>query len=211
MFRVFPVSIRARSGVLRVALSCSTAALLTAAAVFPASAATILNTSGQVGGISLVDTSANPGVNCQFVRPLVSLEQQPTLTNIILSGPTVKPIVYSVTDNAIVPLVSVDFRVSQPLTVNGEPTGSRLVLAAVHQVLASSLSGTKVPDHTFDAHGLANGRYTAQIVVTYKSTDQAITYGSRTIRYDFFKSTVNEYSLAQGRFVERVTGVSSAC
>ena len=133
------------------------------------------------GGISLVDTSANPGVTCKFALPLVSLNQQPALTNIILNGPTVQPIVHSVSDHAIVPaLVSVDFRVYQPLTVNGEPAGSRLVLSAVHQVLATSLSGTKVPDHTFDAHNLASGRYTAQIVVTYKSTDQTITYGSRT-------------------------------
>jgi len=50
------------------------------------------------------------------------------------------------------------------------------VLSAVHQVLATSLSGTKVPDHNFDAHNLASGRYTAQIVVTYRSTDQTITY-----------------------------------
>jgi hypothetical protein len=56
-----------------------------------------------------------------------------------------------------------------------------------------------VPDHTFDAGSLPNGRYTAQIVVTYKSTDQALTYGSRVIRYDFYKSTVSEYSPALGR------------
>jgi hypothetical protein len=55
------------------------------------------------------------------------------------------------------------------------------------------------------------GRYTAQIVVTCKSTDQAITYGSRTIRYDFYQSTLSEYSFALGRFGERVTGVGSAC
>lgn len=212
MSRVFPVWLRAHSGAMRLALSCSAAALIAVSAAVPASAATVLSTTGQIGGISLVDTSANPGVTCKFALPLVSLNQQPALTNIILNGPTVQPIVYSVSDHAIVPaLVSVDFRVYQPLTVNGEPAGSRLVLSAVHQVLATSLSGTKVPDHTFDAHNLASGRYTAQIVVTYKSTDQTITYGSRVIRYDFYKSTVNEYSLALGRFVERVTGVGGAC
>ena len=122
MFRVSPVSIRARSGVVRLALSCCAAAVLAVAAVFPASAATILNSSGRLGGVSLVDTSANPGVTCQFALPLVSLNQQPALTNIVLSGPTVGPIVSSAGDSAIVPaLVSVDFRVYQPLTVNGEP------------------------------------------------------------------------------------------
>jgi len=107
--------------------------------------------------------------------------------------------------------VSVDFRVYQSLTINGEPAGSRLVLSAVHQVLASSLTGTQVPDHTFDAGGLPSGRYTAQIVVTYKSTDQSVTYGARVIRYDFYKSTLNQYSFALNRFVEQVTGVGSAC
>jgi hypothetical protein len=105
----------------------------------------------------------------------------------------------------------VDFRVYQPLTVNGEPAGSRLVLSAVHQVLATTLSGTKVPDHTFDAHNLPAGRYTAQIVVTYRSTDQTITYGSRVIRYDFYKSTVHEYSPALGHYIDVVTGVGTAC
>ncbi len=212
MSRLLPVWLRARSGATRLALSCSAAAFIAVSAALPASAATVLNSAGQVGATSLTDTSTNPGVTCKFALPLVSPDQQPALTNIILNGPTVRPIVYSVTDNAIVPaLVSVDFRVYQPLTVNGEPAGSRLVLSAVHQVLATSLSGTKVPDHTFDAHNLASGRYTAQIVVTYKSTDQAITYGSRTIRYDFYKSTVSEYSLAARGYVERLTGVGSAC
>jgi hypothetical protein len=68
-----------------------------------------------------------------------------------------------------------------------------------------------VPDDTFEASGLPDGQYTAQIVVTYKSTDQAITYGSRVIRYDFYKSTVSEYSPLLGRFVERVVGVGSTC
>jgi hypothetical protein len=212
MSRAFPVWIRPRSGAMRLALSCSAAALLAVAAVFPASAATILDTSGQVGGISLVDTTANPGATCKFTQPLANFGQSPALTNIILSGPTVQPIVSSVGDHVITPaLVSVDFRVYQQLTVNGEPAGSRLVLSAVHQVLATSVSATKVPDHTFDAHNLGSGRYTAQIVVTYKSTDQSVTYGSRTIRYDFYKSTLSAYSLAAGGFVERVTGVGSAC
>jgi hypothetical protein len=48
-------------------------------------------------------------------------------------------------------------------------------------------------------------------VVTYKSTDQSVTYGSQTIRYDFYKSTVNQYSLVLGRFVDTVTGVGSSC
>jgi hypothetical protein len=61
------------------------------------------------------------------------------------------------------------------------------------------------------AHDPASGRHTAQIVVTYKSTDQSVTYGSRTIRYDFYKSTLNASSPALGGFVERVTGVGSAC
>jgi hypothetical protein len=56
-----------------------------------------------------------------------------------------------------------------------------------------------------------SSRHAPQIVVTYNSTDQAITYGSRVIRYDFYKSIVSEYSLALGRFIERVTGVGSAC
>ena len=128
-----------------------------------------------------------------------------------MSGPTVRPIVAGA-DHVIVPaLVSVDFRVYQPLTINGEPAGSRLVLSAVQQVLATSAGGTKVADHTFDAHTLPNGRYTAQIVVTFKSTDQTVTYGSQVIRYDFYKSTVSQYSLALRQFVERVTGVGSAC
>lgn len=212
MSRFAPVWLRARSGAMRLALSCSAAALIAVSAAFPASAATILNTSGQVGAISLVDTSANPGATCKFTQPFVSLNQQPALSNIVLSGPTVQPIVNSLKANVIdPPLVSVDFRVYQQLTVNGEPAGSRLVLSAVHQVLATSVSGTKVPDHTFDAHNLASGRYTAQIVVTYKSTDQSVTYGSRTIRYDFYKSTLNAYSPAVGGFVERVTGVGSGC
>jgi hypothetical protein len=212
MSRFSPVWLRARSGAVRLALSGSAAALIALSAAFPASAATILNTTGQVGVISLVDTSASPGVTCKFTQPFVSLNPQPALSNIVLSGPTVRPIVYSVTDNEIVPaLVSADFRVYQPLTVNGEPAGSRLVLSAVHQVLATSVSGTKVPDHTFDAHTLPSGRYTAQIVVTYRSTDQSVTYGSRTIRYDFYKSTLSAYSPAQGGFAERVTGVGSAC
>jgi len=212
MFRAFPVSLRARTGAVRLALSTCAAALLAVAAVAPTSAATILSTTGQIGAVNLVDTSANPGVTCKFTLPLISLNQQPALTNIILSGPTVGPIVVSAGDNIIRPaLVSADFRVYQPLTINGEPAGSRLVLSAVHQVLATSLSGTRVPDHTFDAHNLPSGRYTAQIVVTYKSTDQTATYGSRVIRYDFYKSTVNEYSFAAGGYVDRVTGVGSAC
>ena len=209
---LLPVSLRAPSGAKRLALSCCAAALLAVAAVAPTSAATVLNTTGRVGAFSVLDTSADPGVTCKFTRPLFSPIQQPALTNIVLSGPTVRPIVASATDHAIVPaLVSVDFRVYQPLIINGEPAGSRLVLSAVHQVLATSLSGTKVPDHTFDAHNLASGRYTAQIVVTYKSTDQAITYGSQVVRYDFYKSTVSEYSPILGQFIERVSGVGSAC
>jgi hypothetical protein len=212
MSRVSPVWLLARSGAMRLALSCSAAALIAVSAALPASAATIQNTSGQVGGISLVDTSANPGVTCKFTQPLVNFGQPPALTNIVLSGPTVQPIVSSLKANVIdPPLVSVDFRVYQLLTVNGEPAGSRLVLSAVHQVLATSVSGTQVPDHTFDAHNLASGQYTAQIVVTYKSTDQSVTYGSRTIHYDFYKSTLNAYSPGLGGFVERVTGVGSAC
>jgi hypothetical protein len=212
MSHVFPVSLRAHSGTLRLALACSAAALITVSAAFPASAATIVNTSGQVGGVGLVDTSASPGATCKFTQPFVSLNQQPALSNIVLSGPTVGPIVATAGDSALTPaLVSVDFRVYQQLTVNGDPAGSRLVLSAVHQVLATSISGTKVPDHTFDAHNLTSGRYTAQIVVTYKSTDQSMTYGSRTLRYDFYKSTLSAYSPAAGGFVERVTGVGSAC
>ncbi len=212
MSRVFPVSLRARSGIVRVALSCCAAALLVAGAALPTSAATVLTTAGQVGAISVVDTSSNPGVTCKFSLPLISLNQQPALTNIILSGPAVGPIVSTAGDNAIVPaLVSADFRVYQPLTVNGDPAGSRLVLSAVQQVLATSVGGTKVPDHTFDARSLPSGRYTAQVVVTYKSTDQTTTFGSRVIRYDFYKSTVNEYSFGLGRYVEQVSGVGSAC
>jgi hypothetical protein len=211
MSRALPLWLRAHSGALRLALSVSAAAFLAAGAVLPASAATVLTTTGQVGAIGLVDTSDNPGVTCKSTLQL-GLNPQPALTTIILTGPTVRPIVASAADNAFIPtLVSVDFRVYQPLTVNGEPAGSRLVLSAVHQVLATSPSGTRVPDHTFDAHNLASGRYTAQIVVTYKSTDQTLTYGSRTIRYDFYKSTLSQYSLAAGQFVDRVTGVGSAC
>lgn len=120
MSRVFPVSFSARSGAMRLALSCSAAALIAAAAVAPTFAATTLNSTGQVGAISLVDTSTNAGVTCKFTLPIVSLNPQPALSNIILSGPTVGPIVSSAGDNAIVPtLVSADFRVYQPLTVNG--------------------------------------------------------------------------------------------
>ena len=212
MSRAFPVWLRARSGAVRLALSCSAAVFIAVSAAFPASAATILNTSGQVGGISFADTSANPGATYKFTQPFVSLNQLPALSNIILSGPAVGPIVASAGDNVITPaLVSVDFRVDQQLTVNGEPAGSRLVLSAVHQVLGTSASGTKVPDRTFDAHRLTSGRYTALIVVTFKSTDQSVTYGSRTIRYDSYKSTLSAYSPAAGGFVERVTGVGSAC
>jgi len=51
--------------------------------------------------------------------PAISLNPQPALSNIIVSGPTVGPIVVGAGDNAIQPaLVSVDFRVYQPLTVN---------------------------------------------------------------------------------------------
>jgi hypothetical protein len=212
MSRVIPVSFRARSGAIRLALSSCAAALIAAAAVAPTFASTIVNTTGHIGAISVVDSSSNPGVTCKFVLPLVSLNRQPALSKIIVSGPRVGPIVSSATGNAIAPaLVSADFRVYQRLTVNGEPAGSRLVLSAVHQVLATSLSGTKVPDHTFDAHNLPSGRYTAQIVVTYKSTDQTITYGSRVIRYDFYKSIVSEYSLALGHYIDVVKGVGTAC
>ena len=212
MSPVFPVSLRASSRVKRFAISCGAAALLAAAAVLPTSAATIVNTTGQIGAVSLVDTSANPGVTCKFTLPAISLSTpQPALNSIVVSGPTVGPIVESAADGVIFPaLVSADFRVYQQLTVNGEPAGSRLVLSAVEQV-ATNYSGAKVPDHTFDAHTLPSGRYTAQIVVTYRSTDQSVTYGSRTMRYDFYKSTVNQYSLVLGRFVDQVTGVGSAC
>jgi len=212
MSPVFAVSSRARSHFKRVAVACGAAALLAAAAILPASAATIVTTTGRIGAISLVDTSANPGVTCKFTLPAISLNNpQPALNSIILSGPTVGPIVESAADGVIFPaLVSAEFRVYQQLTVNGEPAGSRLVLSAVEQV-ATNYSGAKVPDHTFDAHTLPSGRYTAQIVVTYKSIDQSVTYGSRTIGYDFYKSTVSQYSLVLGRFVDQVTGVCSAC
>jgi hypothetical protein len=212
MFRVFPVSLPSRSRIVRLALSGCAAALVSVAAVAPTFAATTLSTTGQIGGISLLDTSANPGVTCKFTVPAISLNPQPALSDIIVRGPTVGPIVVSAGDNATLPaLVSADFRIYQPVTINGEPAGSRLVLSAVHQVLATSLSGTKVPDHTFDAHNLPSGRYTAQIVVTYKSTDQTVTYGSRVIRYDFYKSTVSEYSFAVGGYVERTSGIGSSC
>jgi hypothetical protein len=212
MLRVFPVALSSRSGIVRLALSGCAAAVVAMAAVAPTFAATTLSTTGQIGGISLLDTSANPGVTCKFSVPAISLNPQPALSNIVVSGPTVTPIVVGADNNAILPaLVSADFRVYQNLTVNGEPAGSRLVLSAVHQVLATSLTGTKVPDHTFDAHTLPSGRYTAQIVVTYKSTDQSVTYGSRVIRYDFYKSTVSEYSFAVGGYVEHTTGVGSSC
>ena len=194
MSRVFPVSLTARTGLKRLAFSCGVAALLAAAAIAPASAATVVNTTGQVGGIGLVDTSANPGVSCKFVVSPFSTDQQRTLSSIVLSGPTVQPIILDAGSNTIVPaLVSADFRVYQQAWMYGEPAGSRLVMSAVDQVLATSLSGTKVPDHTFDAHSLPYGQYTAQIMVTYKSTDQSVTYGSRLIRYDFYKSTVSPY------------------
>jgi len=85
------------------------------------------------------------------------------------------------------------------------------VLSAVHQVLATLLSGTKVPDHTFDAHNLPSGRHTAQIVVTYKSTEQSVTYGSRVIRYDFYRSAVSEYSFVVRGYAERTTRLGSSC
>src|SRR5262249_49114309 len=147
MSPVFPVSPRVSSNVKRLAISCCAAALLAAAAVLPTSAATLVNTTGQVGSISLVDTSASPGVTCKFTLPAISLNNpQPALNSIVLSGPTVGPIVASAADGVIYPaLVSADFRVYQPLTVNGEPTGSRLALSAVEQV-ATNYSGAKVPD-----------------------------------------------------------------
>jgi hypothetical protein len=43
------------------------------------------------------------------------------------------------------------------------------------------------------------------------STDRTITYGTRVIRYDFYKSVVNEYSLALGHYTDVVTGVGAAC
>jgi hypothetical protein len=171
---------------MRLVLACSAAALLAAAAIAPASAATLFNTTGRVGAIGLVDTSANPGASCKFVVSPLSANQQPALSSIVLSGPTVQPILLDASSNTFIPaLVSADFRVYQ--------AGSRLVLSAVTQVLATSLSGTKVSDHTFDAHNLPTGRYTAQVMVTYKSTDQSVTYGSRLIGYDFYKSTVSPY------------------
>jgi hypothetical protein len=179
---------------MRLALSCCGAALLAASAIAPASAATILTTTGRVGGIGLLDTSANPGVACKFVVSPFSASQQPALNSIILSGPSVLPIILDAPSNTIIPaLVSADFRIYQTATLHEEPPVSRLVLSAVTQVLATSLSATKVPDHTFDAHNLPDGRYTAQVMVTYKSTDQSTTYGSRLISYDFYKSTVSPY------------------
>src|SRR4051794_7437987 len=84
---------------MRLALFCSAATLIAVGEALPARAAAILNIDGQAGGISLVDTSTNPGVTCKFALPLISLNQQPALTNIVLSGPIVQPIVYSVADN----------------------------------------------------------------------------------------------------------------
>jgi hypothetical protein len=179
---------------MRLVLSCSAAALLAAAAIAPASAATVLNSTGWAGAIGLVDTSASPGVTCKFVVSPFSANQQPALSSIVLSGPTVQPIVLGVSSNTITPaLVSADFRVYQTVQLDAGLKSTRLVLSAVNQVLATSLSGTKVPDHTFDAHSLPNGQYTAQVMVTYKSTDQSVTYGSRLIGYDFYKSTVSPY------------------
>jgi len=194
MSRVLPISLHVRSGIVRLALSCCAAASLAAGVIAPASAATVLNSTGWAGGIDLVDTSANPGVACKFVVSPFSATQQPALSNIVLSGPTVQPIVLNVKSNTTTPaLVSADFRVyGHAIDSDGVQT-SPLVLSAVNQVLATSLSGTKVPDHTFDAHNLPNGRYTAQVMVTYKSTDQSITYGSRLIGYEFYKSTVSPY------------------
>jgi hypothetical protein len=211
MSRLFTVALRARSLVARVALTICAGAVLAAGAAGPASAATVLSTNGRVGGISLVDSSTNPGVTCKFFRPLFSLDQSLKLGSIILRGPTVGPIVNSAADGAIVPaLVSVDFQVRQPLIVNGEPAGSRLVLSGVHQVLATSLAGVAVPDHTFDASKLPSGRYTAQVVVTHRSVDQSATFGSRTIRYDFYKRTFSEFLLGIGLH-ERVLSVGSSC
>jgi len=194
MSRVLPISLPARSGIVRLALACCAAASLAAGAIAPANAATVFNTTGRVGGIGLVDTSANPGVTCKLTVSPFSANQQPALTSIVLSGPTVQPIILEAASNTIVPaLVSADFRIYQTAKLHEEPQTSGLVLSAVNQVLATSLSGTKVPDHTFDAHNLPNGHYTAQVMVTYKSTDQSTTYGSRLIGYDFYKSTVSPY------------------
>jgi hypothetical protein len=168
--------------------------LLAAAAIAPASAATVFATTGRVGNIGLVDTAANPGVSCKFVVSPFSPSQQPALSSIVLSGPSVQPIILDASSNTFTPvLVSADFRVYQIPVLREEPAVSRLVLSAVTQVLATSLSGTKVPDHTFDARSLPDGKYTAQVMVTYKSTDQSVTYGSRLIGYDFYKSTVSPY------------------
>jgi hypothetical protein len=179
---------------MRVVLSCSAGALLAAAAIVPASAASVFSTTGRVGAINIVDTSANPGVSCKFVVSPFSATQQPALSSIVLNGPTVQPIILDASSNTFIPvLVSADFRIYLNPPVHEEPLVSRLVLSSVTQVLATSLSATKVPDHTFDARSLPDGRYTAQIMVTYKSTDQSTTYGSRLIGYDFYKSTVTPY------------------
>jgi hypothetical protein len=194
MSRVLPISLNARSGIVRIVLACCAAASLAAGAIAPASAATVLNSSGWAGGINLVDTSTNPGVTCKFVVSPFGADQQPALSNIVLSGPTVQPIVLDVKNNTTTPaLVSADFRVYQTVMLDKDLSSTRLVLSATNQVLATSLSGTKVPDHTFDAHNLPNAKYTAQVMVTYKSTDQSVTYGSRLIGYDFYKSTVSPY------------------
>jgi hypothetical protein len=194
MSRVLPISLNARSGIVRLVLACCAAASLAAGAIAPASAATVLNSTGWAGGINLVDTSANPGVTCKFVVSPFSASQQPSLTNIVLSGPTVQPIVLDVKNPTTTPaLVLADFRVyGHTIDQDGVAT-SHLVLSSTNQVLATSPSGTKVPDHAFDARSLSSAWYTAQVMVTYKSTDQSVTYGSRLIGYDFYKSTVSPY------------------
>jgi hypothetical protein len=199
------------SGARRTLLATATTALLLAsAAAIPASAATVLSTTGQVGGIGLVDTAADPGATCARTLPILNAPS--SLSSIVLRGPTVAPIVRSAGDGLVTPaLVSVDFRVFQQFTAHGEPAGSRLVLSAIHQVLASSLSGTKVPDHTFDARGLPAGRYTAQLGVTYKSPDQSVTYGTRQIGYDFYKTTEPAFLTIGGQLSQRVIGIGSAC
>jgi hypothetical protein len=177
-----------------------------------ADAATVTGGSGRVGIITLPDTAPSPGVTCRFVRPLFGPDLSPQLSTIILRGPTVRPILPPPHDDGlIVPaLASVDFQVRQPVLIHGDPAGARLVLSAVHQVLTtSSPAGVAVPDHTFDASRLPVGRYTAQVVVTYKSTDQRVTYGAQVIRYDFYNRTLKEFSL--GRFIERVVGVGASC
>jgi hypothetical protein len=210
MSRFVIIGLRARALAIRVALAVCAVVVLAAGAAAPASAATIVGSIGRAGSITLVDTSTSPGVTCKSFRPLFGSDLSPKLNTIVLRGPKVGPIVNSLADGAISPaLVSVDFQVRQPLLSNGEPAGSRLILSAVHQVVASSLAGTAVPDHAFDASRLPSGRYTAQIVVTFQSPDRALTYGTRTVRYDFYKQTLSEFSL--GRFIERVVGVGSAC